>query len=103
MNMTCCPMYTIKCNTLDFELSKSHKKVIKRVNRYLITGDKGDSEMKEDTGAKICENSVEGGDGGDIERRLAEKGDSHNIQVPSGSKVCSPIYHLLNFNLHGVY
>ena len=38
MNMTCCPQYTIKCDTLKFKLSKSQKKVIKRVNKYLITG-----------------------------------------------------------------
>lgn len=51
MNMTCCPMYTIRCDAPKFRLSKSHKKVIKRVNRYLITGQKpgmtdgGDANM----------------------------------------------------------
>ncbi|XP_076444950.1 arginyl-tRNA--protein transferase 1-like [Babylonia areolata] len=40
MNATCCPMYTIRCDALRFRLSKSHKKVLKRVNRYLITGEK---------------------------------------------------------------
>uniref|UniRef100_A0A1B6E864 Arginyl-tRNA--protein transferase 1 n=2 Tax=Clastoptera arizonana TaxID=38151 RepID=A0A1B6E864_9HEMI len=35
MNKTCCPMYTIKCAALDFKLSKSQKKVLKRVNRFL--------------------------------------------------------------------
>ena len=40
MNMTCCPMYTIRCDALDFKMSKSQKKALKRVNRYLITGQK---------------------------------------------------------------
>ena len=33
-------MYAIRCEALNFKLSKSQKKVIKRVNRYLITGQK---------------------------------------------------------------
>ncbi|KAJ9577113.1 hypothetical protein L9F63_006321, partial [Diploptera punctata] len=39
MNVTCCPMYTIKCAAVDFKLSKSQKKVLKRVNRFLSHGD----------------------------------------------------------------
>lgn len=38
MSKTCCPMYTIRCNMLDFRLSPSQKKVIKRVNKYLSHG-----------------------------------------------------------------
>jgi len=38
-NMTCCPCYTIKCDALEFKLSKSQKKVLKRFNKYLIEGD----------------------------------------------------------------
>jgi len=38
MSKTCCPQYTIRCNMLDFRLSPSQKKVIKRVNKYLNHG-----------------------------------------------------------------
>ncbi|KAL8560154.1 hypothetical protein ACOMHN_021649 [Nucella lapillus] len=56
MNMTCCPMYTIRCDTPNFHLSKSHKKVLRRVNKYLITGQKpgttdgGDTSMVTERG-----------------------------------------------------
>ena len=36
--MTCCPQYTIRCEVADFKIRKSHKKVIKKVNKYLIDG-----------------------------------------------------------------
>ena len=38
MDQTCCPMYTIRCEVLKFQLRKSHKKVLKRVNKFLIDG-----------------------------------------------------------------
>lgn len=49
MNVTCCPMYTIRCKALEFKLRKSHKKVLKKVNRYLIDGIKpaGDKDHEE--------------------------------------------------------
>lgn len=38
MKKTCCPQYTIRCDARAFNLSRSHKKVIKRVNKYLNFG-----------------------------------------------------------------
>ncbi|XP_045127346.1 arginyl-tRNA--protein transferase 1-like isoform X3 [Portunus trituberculatus] len=38
MEKTCCPMYTIKCDALEIKLSKSQKKVLKRMHRYLSHG-----------------------------------------------------------------
>ncbi|CAC5411644.1 ATE1 [Mytilus coruscus] len=38
MNKTCCPHYTIKMEALNFRMNKSHKKIIKQVNKYLIHG-----------------------------------------------------------------
>ncbi|XP_070489763.1 arginyl-tRNA--protein transferase 1 isoform X2 [Chironomus tepperi] len=35
---TCCPMYTIKCDAMNFKLSRSHKKILKKVNRFLRDG-----------------------------------------------------------------
>lgn len=40
MHETCCPQYTIRCDISNVKLSKSQKKVIKRFNRYLITGER---------------------------------------------------------------
>ncbi|XP_077259958.1 arginyltransferase 1 [Temnothorax americanus] len=35
MNQTCCPQYTIKCEALDFRISKSQKKILKRTIKFL--------------------------------------------------------------------
>lgn len=35
---TCCPMYTIKCDAINFKLTRSHKKVLKKMNKYLRDG-----------------------------------------------------------------
>ncbi|KAK4318568.1 hypothetical protein Pmani_010441 [Petrolisthes manimaculis] len=39
MEKICCPMYTIRCDALELKLSKTQKKVLKRMNRYLTHGD----------------------------------------------------------------
>lgn len=38
MDQICCPQYTIRCNALKFTLSKSQKKVIKKVNKFCTDG-----------------------------------------------------------------
>ncbi|XP_029168996.1 arginyl-tRNA--protein transferase 1 isoform X2 [Nylanderia fulva] len=35
MTQTCCPQYTIKCEALDFRISKSQKKILKRMTKFL--------------------------------------------------------------------
>ncbi|KAK7108346.1 arginyl-tRNA--protein transferase 1-like [Littorina saxatilis] len=62
MNMTCCPQYTIRCDVPNFKLSKSQKKIIKRVNRYLITGQKPGSK---DSGDDDSANAGDEGPSGD--------------------------------------
>ncbi|XP_017664718.1 PREDICTED: arginyl-tRNA--protein transferase 1 isoform X2 [Lepidothrix coronata] len=39
MNQTCCPQYTIRCQALHFQASKSHKKVLKKMLKFLSKGD----------------------------------------------------------------
>jgi len=39
MNRTCCPQYPIRCEVANQHLTKSQKKVIKQVNRYLSHGE----------------------------------------------------------------
>ncbi|KAK3914593.1 Arginyl-tRNA--protein transferase 1 [Frankliniella fusca] len=48
MHKICCPMYTIKCNAIDFKITKSQKKVIKRVNRFLDHGERSKLKQNED-------------------------------------------------------
>uniref|UniRef100_A0A0N4ZKD2 Arginyl-tRNA--protein transferase 1 n=1 Tax=Parastrongyloides trichosuri TaxID=131310 RepID=A0A0N4ZKD2_PARTI len=38
MNKTCCPQYTIRLNVDRYQLSRSHKKVLKNLKRYLKDG-----------------------------------------------------------------
>ncbi|XP_055624972.1 arginyl-tRNA--protein transferase 1 isoform X2 [Toxorhynchites rutilus septentrionalis] len=47
MNTTCCPSYTIKCDAIHFHLNKSHKKIIKRMNKFLKDGIKGKERFSE--------------------------------------------------------
>ncbi|XP_012253206.2 arginyl-tRNA--protein transferase 1 isoform X2 [Athalia rosae] len=35
MDQTCCPMYTIKCDALDFKISTSQKKILKKMSKSL--------------------------------------------------------------------
>lgn len=44
MNRTCCPQYTIKCLVEDFKISKSQKKVLKSVHKYINAGKRSGSE-----------------------------------------------------------
>lgn len=37
MDVTCCPMYTIRCRSQEFKPTKSQKKILKRVNKFLIS------------------------------------------------------------------
>uniref|UniRef100_H2Y4K2 Arginyl-tRNA--protein transferase 1 n=1 Tax=Ciona savignyi TaxID=51511 RepID=H2Y4K2_CIOSA len=38
MNKTCCPLYTLRCDTQKFNLTKSKKKVAKRMRQFLVSG-----------------------------------------------------------------
>uniref|UniRef100_F7ASH4 Arginyl-tRNA--protein transferase 1 n=1 Tax=Ciona intestinalis TaxID=7719 RepID=F7ASH4_CIOIN len=40
MHKTCCPQYTIRCDANAFKISKSKKKVAKRMRQFLLNGDK---------------------------------------------------------------
>lgn len=60
MKVTCCPHYTIKCDVGSFKMSKSHKKIIKTVNRYLIHGIKrGDGKEDQEGSTTKGDKSAE--------------------------------------------
>ena len=50
MSETCCPQYAIRCDVADFKLTRSQKKVIKRVTKYLNTGERTAGNMGSGTG-----------------------------------------------------
>lgn len=39
MNKTCCPQYTIRCHALNFQPSKTHKKILKKIKKFLTKGE----------------------------------------------------------------
>ncbi|XP_034107609.1 arginyl-tRNA--protein transferase 1 isoform X1 [Drosophila nasuta] len=46
-DVTCCPCYTIKCDALEFKLTKSNKKILRRMNKFLRNGKRELSEHPE--------------------------------------------------------
>ncbi|KAK3097690.1 hypothetical protein FSP39_012152 [Pinctada imbricata] len=66
MKKMCCPHYTIKCEALNFQMSKSHKKIIKLFNKYIIHGVKrGEGGVKDgEGGVKDGESGVKDGESG---------------------------------------
>ncbi|XP_015119083.1 arginyl-tRNA--protein transferase 1 isoform X2 [Diachasma alloeum] len=55
---TCCPMYTIKCDALDFVVSKSQKKVIKRMTKFLKDGERNIEGNEGGKNKKTCRNQL---------------------------------------------
>ncbi|KAM3835086.1 arginyl-tRNA--protein transferase 1 isoform 2-T2 [Vipera latastei] len=47
MNRTCCPQYTIRCQALHFQPSKSHKKVLKKMLKFLIKGEHSKADVED--------------------------------------------------------
>ncbi|KAK0053361.1 arginyl-tRNA--protein transferase 1-like isoform X1 [Biomphalaria pfeifferi] len=84
MNVTCCPQYTIKCDAINFKLSKSHKKLVKRVNRYLITGRKSgmDDSPLIDRKQEGCRDDPFKS----VECSLAEKAKPSTLVLPFGGE-----------------
>ncbi|XP_061914597.1 arginyl-tRNA--protein transferase 1 isoform X3 [Entelurus aequoreus] len=39
LNKTCCPQYTIRCDPVKFQPSKSHKKILKKMIKFLSKGE----------------------------------------------------------------
>ncbi|XP_013927536.1 PREDICTED: arginyl-tRNA--protein transferase 1 [Thamnophis sirtalis] len=48
MNQTCCPQYTVRCQALHFQPSKSHKKVLKKMLKFLIKGEHSKADIEVD-------------------------------------------------------
>ncbi|XP_051281136.1 arginyl-tRNA--protein transferase 1 isoform X4 [Dicentrarchus labrax] len=57
MNKTCCPQYTIRCHALKFQPSKSHKKILKKMSKFLSKGElpKGPGDGEGEPMDSVCE------------------------------------------------
>ncbi|KAM6997504.1 arginyl-tRNA--protein transferase 1 isoform 2-T2 [Tautogolabrus adspersus] len=84
MNKTCCPQYTIRCHVLKFQPSKSHKKVLKKMSKFISKGElpKGQEDGEpmdsvcEDAGprkpVKICHSELKCAAVTDLQKEAAE-------------------------------
>uniref|UniRef100_A0AAQ5XZV8 Arginyl-tRNA--protein transferase 1 n=1 Tax=Amphiprion ocellaris TaxID=80972 RepID=A0AAQ5XZV8_AMPOC len=57
LKKTCCPQYTIRCHALKFQPSKSHKKILKKMSKFISKGElpKGEEDgMGADPSRPIC-------------------------------------------------
>ncbi|XP_048771474.2 arginyl-tRNA--protein transferase 1-like isoform X2 [Ostrea edulis] len=80
MDIMCCPHYTIKQEVLNFKISKSHKKIIKQFNRFIIHGKKrGEHDTAEEAGDRPKTEEPMGG-GGAEGRTKEEAADNQNSQ-----------------------
>ncbi|KAM9618148.1 arginyl-tRNA--protein transferase 1 isoform 12-T12 [Trichechus inunguis] len=60
MNQTCCPQYTIRCRPLQFQPSKSHKKVLKKMLKFLAKGDVSRGSCEDEPMDSTVEDAVAG-------------------------------------------
>ncbi|XP_060943635.1 arginyl-tRNA--protein transferase 1 isoform X2 [Limanda limanda] len=55
MNKTCCPQYTIRCHALKFQPSKSHKKSLKKMNKFISNGELPKGQDDAEPMDSVCE------------------------------------------------
>ncbi|XP_039106383.1 arginyl-tRNA--protein transferase 1 isoform X3 [Hyaena hyaena] len=60
MNQTCCPQYTIRCRPLQFQPSKSHKKVLKKMLKFLAKGEISKGNYEDEPMEPTMEDTVAG-------------------------------------------
>nr|XP_042140478.1 arginyl-tRNA--protein transferase 1 isoform X4 [Peromyscus maniculatus bairdii] len=60
MNQTCCPQYTIRCHPLQFQPSKSHKKVLKKMLKFLAKGEISKDSCEDEPMDSTMEDAVAG-------------------------------------------
>ncbi|XP_026164825.1 arginyl-tRNA--protein transferase 1 isoform X2 [Mastacembelus armatus] len=55
MNKTCCPQYTIRCHALKFQPSKSHKKILKKMSKFISKGELPKGQDHGEPMDSVCE------------------------------------------------
>ncbi|XP_047458373.1 arginyl-tRNA--protein transferase 1 isoform X2 [Mugil cephalus] len=59
LKKTCCPQYTIRCHALKFQPSKSHKKILKKMNKFLSQGELPKGQVDGEPMDSACEGPLE--------------------------------------------
>ncbi|XP_036402619.1 arginyl-tRNA--protein transferase 1 isoform X2 [Megalops cyprinoides] len=57
MNKTCCPQYTIRCHALNFQPSKTHKKILKKMGKFLSKGEMPTGQCDGEPMDSLCEDA----------------------------------------------
>ncbi|MGH0121692.1 UNVERIFIED_CONTAM: hypothetical protein FKN15_076288 [Acipenser sinensis] len=57
MNQTCCPQYTIRCDTTNFQPSKPQKKILKKMGKYLCKVELPKSPSDGELMDSLCEDA----------------------------------------------
>ncbi|KAL7738445.1 hypothetical protein ACLKA6_006755 [Drosophila palustris] len=83
-DVTCCPCYTIKSDALEFKLSKSNKRILRRMNKFLRDG-------KRETGES---QTSKNGDGGDVE--IGDNASELQPQLPDKKPSVIDVDHVEN-------
>ncbi|XP_068182766.1 arginyl-tRNA--protein transferase 1 isoform X2 [Antennarius striatus] len=55
LHKTCCPQYTIRCHALKFQPSKSHKKILKKMNKFISNGELPKKQHEGEPMDSVCE------------------------------------------------
>ncbi|XP_024153500.1 arginyl-tRNA--protein transferase 1 isoform X2 [Oryzias melastigma] len=55
LKKTCCPQYAIRCHALKFQPSKSHKKVLKKMTKFISKGELPEGQEHGDPMDSVCE------------------------------------------------
>ncbi|XP_022599702.1 arginyl-tRNA--protein transferase 1 isoform X1 [Seriola dumerili] len=55
MNKTCCPQYTIRCHAVKFQPSKSHKKILKKMSKFISKGELPTGQDDGEPMDSVCE------------------------------------------------
>ena len=98
MSLTCCPQYTIRCDATNFRLNKSHKKAIKRVNRFLISGIQASGGGEESH--KDGDDIEGGGESHMIEAAMVKRVQPSDIEVPDKNQVRAILVgHIITFGV----
>ena len=70
MNKTCCPLYTIKCEALNFKPTKSQKKVVKRFANYILNDARPGGGPTEENSTGIEDTNQDCQEGDHLQKQL---------------------------------
>lgn len=92
MDVTCCPMYTIRCRILEFKATKSQKKILKRFNKFLT---EKESDSLGTSGGGLMSTCTSDTDGDHL-----EEGREHIVES-SREHQSIDVYNVMNADIEG--